>query len=322
MPGFRSHYLFGRNALTTFTPNNHEQFLIRYPQSYHMGLQGPDVFFYYIPAYVFYDKNIGNVIHKNDSNLFFKCLIDVRNSMLKKSHRQICDAYIAGFMGHYTLDCMVHPYIYYRTNYMDHDDKKMYDFGTHVFLETDIDNALLRHYLHLKSSEFKMGDTIKLSVTEHMVISVLLYRAIAKAFPESKVPFCFVRQALPCMSFVTNLLNDGSGNKKFGVRYLERCATGFAVISPMIPNDDVVVFEDPCNLRKKEWVNPWDENAKSTDSVYDLIDKATPILTDRIHYYATAHTLSRNVTDKEKMENLNKLFASLGDCSYDSGLPY
>ena len=58
MPGFRSHYLFGRNALTTFTPNNHEQFLIRYPQSYHMGLQGPDVFFYYIPAYVFFDKNI------------------------------------------------------------------------------------------------------------------------------------------------------------------------------------------------------------------------------------------------------------------------
>lgn len=322
MPGFKSHYIFGRNAIEEIKPNKYEQYLIRYPQSYHMGLQGPDVFFYYVPAYLFYEKNIGNVIHKAKTNEFFNALIDARNNLLKKEFRVIADAYIAGFMAHFTLDSIVHPYIYYRTKYMEHEDKKLYDFGIHVFLETDIDNALLRHFSHMKPSEFKMGDTILLTIKEHMVISVLLYRAIRATFPENRILLFHIRHAIGAMALEANLMKDPTGIKKKGVRLLERMIFGHAVISPMVPNDNVTTYKDPCNLKRKTWVNPWDENRKSNKSVYDLLDDATQILAERIHYYSKAHTLSKDLTPEEKEMNLRKLFESLGDLSYDSGLPY
>lgn len=321
MPGFKSHYLFGREALSRFAPNQYEQYLIRYPQAFHLGLQGPDVFFYYLPAWLAYDKNIGNVIHESKTNEFFDALIKSRNKLIKKEHRLIADAYIAGFIGHYTLDSYVHPYIYYRTKNKMHADRKLYDFGTHVFLETDIDNALLRHFLHMKPSDFKMGDTIKMSVTEHSVISILLYRAIKEAFPESKTLLYVIRHSIAAMTIEANLMKDKTGRKKVLLRTIERSVFGHAVISPMVPNDNVVRYKDPCNLAHKKWANPWDESKKTTDSVYDLIDKASKEFEERIHYYSNSQTISRELSSQEKEENYNKLFESLGNLSFLTGLP-
>lgn len=322
MPGFKTHYLFGRNALNNITPDKYEQYLIRFPQSYHLGLQGPDVFFYYLPAWLFYKKNIGNVIHKGKTNDFFKALISARNHFIKKESRLIADSYISGFIAHYTLDSTVHPYIYHRTKYMEHDDKKLYDFGIHVFLETDIDNALLRHYSHMKPSEFRMGDTILLTVKEHIVISILLYEAIRKTFPDNKILLLHIRHAIGAMALEANLMKDPKGIKKFFVRLLERFVIGHAVISPMIPNDKVTRYSDPCNLRHKKWFNPWDKSKESCKSVYDLIDSATKTFEERLHYYSKSQTLSRDLTPEEKDANLKNLLDSLNNCSYDSGLPY
>lgn len=322
MPGFKSHYLFGRNALNEITPDKYEQYLIRFPQSYHLGLQGPDVFFYYVPAWLFYKKNIGNVIHSGKTNEFFEALINARNHLLKKEHRLIADSYISGFIGHYTLDSIVHPYIYHRTKYMEHDDKKLYDFGVHVFLETDIDNALLRHYTHIKPSDFKMGDTILLSIKEHMIISIILYEAIRKTFPENKILLFHIRHAIGSMALEANLMKDPTGIKKFFVRLLERFVFGHAVISPMIPNDKVTRYKDPCNLRHNKWFNPWDKSKVSCDSIYDMIDKATKILEERLHYYSRSQALSKDLTQEEKEENLMKLLDSLNNSSYLNGLPY
>lgn len=320
MPGFKSHYLFGRCTLDSFTPNEYESFIVRYPQSFHIGLQGPDVFFYYLPAWLLHKHNIGNVMHNKDTKRLFLSLIEARNSLLKKDHRLIADAYICGFMAHYTLDCAMHPYIYYRTKNAEHDDKKLYDFGLHVFLETDIDNAMLRHYNHIMPTDFAMGDTIKLSVTEHMVISLLLYKAISMTYPNDKVLLYVIRHALSAMSIEANLMQDPSGIKKKCVRSLERIFVGHAVISAMIPSDTVVRYKDPCNLRHKTWYNPWDKSTERNESVYDLIDDNIPLITERIHYYSKAHTLSKHVSEDEKTSSLNKLLESLGNKSYLTGL--
>ncbi|HAQ51821.1 MAG TPA: hypothetical protein DCR12_03540 [Lachnospiraceae bacterium] len=322
MPGFKSHYLFGRNALNEFTPDKYQQYLIRFPQSYHLGLQGPDVFFYYVPAYLFYKENIGVVIHNGKTNEFFEALINARNHLIKKEHRLIADSYISGFIAHYTLDSIVHPYIYHRTKYMEHDDKKLYDFGVHVFLETDIDNALLRHFMHMKPSDFKMGDTILLSIKEHLIISIILYEAIRKTFPDNKILLYHIRHAISSMALEANLMKDPTGKKKIIVRLLERFIFGHAVISPMIPNDKVTKYKDPCNLAHKKWYNPWNPSCVSNDSVYDMMDKATKVLEERLQYYSKSQTLSKDLTEEEKDKNLGKLFDSLNNSSYLNGLPY
>ncbi len=313
MPGFNSHYIFGRNALDSFTPNQYEQFLIRYPQSFHLGLQGPDIFIYSPGANLFYKPGISTVLHTKKVTDFIEMLIVERNKLLTKEHRTIADAYIAGFLAHYTFDSMTHPYIYCRTKHSEHEEFKDYDFGLHVFLETDIDNALLRHYMHLKPSEFASGDTIKLSTKEHMIISILVYKAINHTYDDITLPLFIVRHAISCMSLLSNMVVDPKGIKKWGVRLVERFITGYAVISPRIAGDKVTTYRDPCNLRHKTWFNPFIDGKKHTDSVYDIIDKATPILIDRIHNYAKSQTLSREVSADEKAACLDRLMTSIAD---------
>lgn len=322
MPGFKSHYLFGRNTLTQFSPNQNEQYLIKYPQSFHLGLQGPDVFFYHLPSWILYKENIGNVIHHSSSTSFIDALIQARNSMINKNAKAICDAYICGFIGHYTFDTFCHPYIYYRTKNHEHQDEPLYDFGIHVFLETDIDNAMLRHYTHMKPSEFAMGSTIQLSISERTIISLLLYKAIKIAFPSKRVMLFHIRGAIKSMKILNDLMCDPTGFKKKLVRTIERFILGHAFISAMIPSDNLVMYKDPCNLRHKEWKNPWAPTINSTESIYDLSDKASKVFERRIHYYSNSNTLSRSLSNEEKTKNLNMLYEDLGDISYITGLPF
>ena len=71
--------------------------------AYALGLQGPDLFFYYLPSYLMHRKNIGDLAHRKDTGQFFANLLQSRKLFAGKKHSlSIADAYICGFMGHYT----------------------------------------------------------------------------------------------------------------------------------------------------------------------------------------------------------------------------
>ena len=320
MPGFKTHYLFGRNAISNKELNENEHFLISYPQSYHLGLQGPDVFFYRALNWVG-RKNIGNIIHHNNATAFFSAMMDSRNKLIHKKDRNIADAYICGFMAHYTLDTYVHPYIFWRTNSLAHKNEPLYDFGNHVFLETDIDNTLHRHYTHTKPSDFSMGNTITLSLREHAIISHILYNSVKKVFPNEKILFYDVRHSIDAMRIEANLMKDPTGIKKKGVRLVEKIIFGHAVVSPMIPSDTIIKYKDPCNLKHIPWKNPWDKKVPHNESVYDLMDKAKETFLKRLHLYSTTTSISKRVTEAEREMAYINLIEDLGDLSYDSGLP-
>ena len=63
MPGFRTHYIFGQEAAKEFKDSRLLSCLSKYPHSYNLGLQGPDVFFYGLPSHLFHGKNIGITMH-------------------------------------------------------------------------------------------------------------------------------------------------------------------------------------------------------------------------------------------------------------------
>ena len=63
MPGFASHYLFGQQSLSHLKEDQEYHILSLHPHAYNLGLQGPDIFYYYLPAWLLYDHN--------DSRKFF-----------------------------------------------------------------------------------------------------------------------------------------------------------------------------------------------------------------------------------------------------------
>ncbi len=314
MPGFRTHYIFGRRQLketdTIYAP------IRNWPHSYDLGQQGPDIFFYSPPSHIFYREHLGAIMHGNDTMAFFSALLDGRDRFITKDARSICDAYIMGFIGHYTLDTTVHPYVHYRTRKIKNIDRFYYSYGIHVLLETDIDAALLDRFLHKKPSEFSCAQTIKISKKEQAVISLLMSFAIRRTYPGLFTSPWHVSLAISCMRNACRLMHDVTGRRKSLVRMLDERLTGNAFFSSLIATDNHHTYEDPCNLRHRKWHNPWDESIISTDSVYDLMKKAGDSFRHRISLYRDAATrLSDNYFYCK-----NALLSDLGNASYDTGL--
>ena len=141
MPGFVTHYLFGEEIYHQLKCNFQKKNLFYNRSAYAFGLQGPDLFFYYLPSYALHRHNLGALAHTTEPRAFFHGLLESYGRLSSAADRGIAEAYISGFLGHYLLDTTCHPYIYAMTHY--HDKKEKSYFSRHAYLETEIDTELL-----------------------------------------------------------------------------------------------------------------------------------------------------------------------------------
>lgn len=320
MPGFTTHYFFGKKAYEQLEDSNIQRLIQCHRQSYNLGLQGPDIFFYYLPAYLLNEKNVGNLMHSANVMDMFHTLLKIRNRIRRFDDRRIADAYICGFMAHYTLDTFCHPYVYFRVHHMKNRERGLYDFGNHVRLETDIDKEVLWHFLSIKPSAFRPEQTILLSRRETYVISRLLETALTEVYPSNCLPAGHIRMAIRAIQLENHMMHDPAGWKKRGVRSIEQMILGHSFISSMIPSDTVICYSDPCNELHRIWCNPWNSDNFCNKSVFDLMDDAAPVLQRRIRLYFAAR--KEGCTNKNRYyQAVNRLLADLGDCSYNSGFP-
>ena len=314
MPGFRTHYLFGRTTREELAGSYPA--LRKYPHSYNLGQQGPDIFFYCPPSHIFYKEHLGGHLHKTDTMAFFAALLDGRDRFFTRDAKMICDAYIMGFIGHYTLDTTVHPYVHYRAEKLPNRDRPDYAFGIHVLLETDMDAAVLHRILHRKPSEFHCANTITLSKKEQAVISLLLSFAIRRAYPKLFASPAHVSFAISCIRVVNRLMHDTSGKKKTLVRMLDERLIGNAFLSAIIATDGHRTYDDPCNLKHRTWHNPWEPAITSQEDLYELMERARESYQYRLSLYRDlAVRLPENY-----FYCRNVLLAELGNKSYDTGL--
>jgi hypothetical protein len=321
MPGFITHLSFGEQSLSFIESSYTKDLLDKHITAYGLGLQGPDIFFYHIPAYILYKKNIGNVMHRERVMLFFESLINARNDFDDTHSRRICDAYILGFIGHYSLDIVCHPYIYFKSDHFNNLKRGCaYDFGRHVSLETDIDHEVLMHYKKLLPSQFDYAKAICPSDNEKRVIATLLFNAITQTFPEYHIHFGTIRHAIDSIINLNHAMNDPKGKKKKHIRRIEQAFFKCAVISSMIPSDTIIKYQDPCNNEHANWHNPWNPDINRDESIFDLINTTMPKYIERINLYM--NSVNESTEDTEQILHYrNQLLANLSDLSYLSGLP-
>lgn len=315
MPGFVTHYLFGRDIYHKIKEAPLRRNLYHNRGAYGLGLQGPDLFFYYLPSYVLHGNNIGAIAHVKETNAFFHGLILSYDSLTGETDRQIAEAYLIGFLGHYLLDTTCHPYIYAMSHY--HGRTNDY-FARHAYLETDIDTALLKKKLHRHPRDFKIFHTFGLTLHQKKVIAKLLYDAYHYAFPTLPVRRVTMHLGIFSMHLGTRMLRDTTGQKKVLFRFIEKHLLGYPIFSPLIPSNTRVFRTDPFNLRHARWSNPWDEQHSSTESFFELYQKAGK------RYLALSgqlHTLLQ--TDKADQKHdtlLHDFLKEYQNLSFHSGL--
>lgn len=104
MPACMAHVQFGQDVLNCLDADT-RSLALAYRREYEIGLQGPDIFFYYKP----YKKNeisaYGSTCHAEPASRMFA-------PMFEKVRAHAALSYLAGLVCHYSLDRCCHPYIY------------------------------------------------------------------------------------------------------------------------------------------------------------------------------------------------------------------
>lgn len=315
MPGFTTHYLFGLHAYRKFAPSPLKQTIQKHHAAYSLGLQGPDLFFYFLPSYIIHKNNIGSVAHTEKINTFLRHLLDSRKLFAGQKERKAAEAYIAGFLGHYALDAHCHPYVYWKTKFKEKNSRY---HGRHIGLETEIDRELLRRSKHIPPSCFCQDSTLRLSRLQKQVVARILHYVYSKTYPELTMSPAIAHASITSIQMGAKFVHDPSGRKKAVVGALEKLLLGHPLLSTLIPSNAITVHTDPLNLRHRRWENPWDKSLTSTDSFLGRMGQAQG------EYLKTLSSLDalfrlRPHTAGEAAAAA-KLLAKLGNSSYHSGM--
>lgn len=128
MPTLYTHYKFGIDVLNKLEKNQKEE-IINNIEYYNMFNQGFDNLYYYFKKWAYY-RNFGINAHKNNIDEFFKNIFIYIKENNLENNSDITNM-IYGFINHYTLDTIIHPFINYQVTNLDIPHSKiefMYDY--------------------------------------------------------------------------------------------------------------------------------------------------------------------------------------------------
>lgn len=310
MPGFVTHHIFGINAFHGLPKGNAKDIIRKHNKAYALGLQGPDLFFYFLPTSSGLFPNIANRMHKENTGEFFNQLIIACSTVKDLDDYETCNAYIQGFIGHYLLDSAIHPYVYCRVTTKPNKEV----LGVHFGLETDIDREVLMHYKGKKLTELDHRKAIDITPKEQDAIARLLHKAILATY-DVDISIRMIKAAVISFKIESSIIMDKKANKHKVISKIEDMTFHHPFLSPLLIND-VTHSKDSCNEAHEEWYNPWDDTITSTQSIFDIMDEKIPKYVNAIELMDCALLNSYNRT----LDNSPAVLKELGNLSYTSGL--
>ena len=140
MPALHAHFRFGEEVAKNL-PEPYVKAIERFPESFALGTQGPDILFYHKPLKSNEIRKRGSFLHTWSGEKFFlaqgeKLLAGAPDGDVESLLREngAFAAYICGFLCHFTLDTLCHPYI----------DGSSNENVSHGKIESEFDKAVLR----------------------------------------------------------------------------------------------------------------------------------------------------------------------------------
>ena len=155
MPDFTTHHIVGQQVIPALPRDTSlAQAVRQYEAAYHWGLQGPDLLFYTKPVSLKRTvPHCASLLHKCSGTLILTAAWHFIASRKQESDYPILQAYLAGFVCHYMVDSIVHPYIYFLQEKLRKKLPKIGVSALHGAIERDID-AILYEYWYLEGVSF------------------------------------------------------------------------------------------------------------------------------------------------------------------------
>ncbi len=313
MPGLITHLLCS-HQLSNKVDNDLQEIIKKYPASFYLGSQGPDIFFYYLPGFLNKETlNLGLLLHKNNTQDYIMSLLDNAKG-LSQEGKDIATAYVCGYLSHYGLDSKTHPYIYYKTGFKQKGRfiKSIRHSLYHRKLETSIDILLLKNLTSSNPSDKSLYEFFDLTEKEEDVISLIISRSLNYAYGR----YVSKKKTASILKYVvlaTKYFQTPEGHKKKVLEFLEDLTLGEDTCENISKEQGKV---DYFNLNKDFWHNPWDNEAKNHHTFVELYNDG---LDDGIYYANKAHMYMNDMVSSSYMKKAikNLSMASGRDCTDD-----
>ena len=266
MPAFSTHYIFAEEMMekvkeiADFDINKNAVLI---------GTQGPDIFFFH-RAFPWQKgkplRKLGSALHREKAGKLLNRLYEY----CQKTNSDIAKSYAFGFILHYALDRICHPYVYYLQNKITDSQPKFNPHSAHNIIELSLDSLMLSFYLNVeKPTLFETEKAIDLTENELKEISDEI-SFLADVSSES------VKTAILDMKNMQRLLLDKKGRKKQIIASLEKMVSPFTknfLLSSYFRTDDLEKAKEYANIYHNKWKSPFCDKI-SNDSFFDLYEKA------------------------------------------------
>ena len=257
MPAFSTHYLFAREMIeklkseADFTLNKDAVFI---------GAQGPDIFFFHRALPWQKGKTLrkaGSILHRAKCGDIIDCFKAYCGS---ESENPIAKSYVYGFILHYALDRICHPYIYFMKKKITEKFPKLNEHSVHNMIELSLDSVLLKEKEHAERPKaYKTENMINFTEKELEEVSKVIACA-GKITEPYAITAQDAAQAIKDTRAAQHLLTDGSGRKEKFLKHAERLffpLTGNFKISSFLRTDDLEKAIKYVNMNNRNWRSPF-----------------------------------------------------------------
>ena len=258
---------------------------------YYLGAQGPDPFFYHNFWPWKKDKSvteIGSKIHKEHCSEFLLEMI----KYVKEINDPLLKYYMLGFVSHHVLDRNAHPYIIYKSGE---------ESNKHQLLETTIDTILMKELYNIKTWKTPVYKKIDVGLDlPKPIINLLMHLLIDVHNDQTPNLNVVINQSYQDMIKAMRVLFDPTGikNKLLG-----------DLVYPYSHQKNFPQ-RDYLNQEHNKWLHPADQSEVSTESFYDILERA------EIEGTAIFKSIIGYLNGNKSLEDVKDI---ISDISYETG---
>ncbi len=274
MPSAITHYLCGQRVLEKL--KERELVKVIDENAFAWGCQGPDFLFCHRFLPWMRGESIaryGSLIHRTDPNKVLSSMI----SYIKEKKELRSSSYFLGFVCHYSLDSVAHPYVDFLGDKMEKENVKIEKGSGHVIVESTLDTVFLRYEKEIIPSEVKLQSYFPKDNEVQKIIADMYKYLIFNLFGED-ASYENIFQSTKDSISIFSALNDKTGLKRNILEKVGKFAK-FDVAKhfrPIIEDDDI----DYANVSKETWKDY--EGSERQEDFFELAsmgcDKALNII--------------------------------------------
>ena len=312
MPATATHTFFALDIYDLLDEDSKEK-VGNNPEKLKMFAQSMDPIMFFNVANLRRGKDVRRFhryFHENKTGEYLKSLVEYIKEYNLVDNPEVM-SFLYGAISHYELDSTVHPYVIYKTGWLDKDNPDTYKYnGVHNFMEAFLDNDMIRRRTNSNPYTFSVSDfTFDIEPFTEGLANMLddVFKKVYDVNYMSEYYYVCLKQMEKCLQ---RFRRDPNGIKrnfyKFIDSFTSKKAFRFEPVSYYYPLDDRHNF---LNSNHDVWYNPTDPSIKSNKSFVELyleaLDESDKMIKDVNRYLAG------------KRVNLDKVF---GNKSYTTGL--